>query len=178
MELASRLLASLTSLCKVAICVFEVTTYNLYGYSLMQQLARCGVLIPGYTQESFDWNNYQKLTKFIAAPKSLFSNTQVAVSRVRSCTLWLQFIYLKMYNSDLVFLHFIWCDYFKHILQSWHALCYVYVELAAIPIVIVITGPTVLWHIPLIWFRSFDLFNGRRIIDGICMFAFTAICLT
>jgi len=36
----------------------------------------------GYTVESFDWNNYQKLTKFIAAPKSLFSNTQVAVSRV------------------------------------------------------------------------------------------------
>jgi len=40
------------------------------------------VLMSGYTVESFDWNNYQKLTKFIAAPKSLFSNTQVAVSRV------------------------------------------------------------------------------------------------
>jgi len=38
-----------------------------------------GVLILGYTVESFDWNSYQKLTKFIVAPKSLFANTQVAV---------------------------------------------------------------------------------------------------
>jgi len=38
------------------------------------------MLLTGYTMESFDWNNYQKLTKFIVAPKSLFANTQVAVS--------------------------------------------------------------------------------------------------
>jgi len=41
-----------------------------------------GMCIPGYTLESFDWNSYQKLTKFIPAPKSLFANTQVAVSYV------------------------------------------------------------------------------------------------
>jgi len=50
------------------------------GHSI--QYSTLAVLLSGYTPESFDWNNYQKLTKFFAAPKSLFSNTQVAVSWV------------------------------------------------------------------------------------------------
>jgi len=67
--------------------------------SLLQQLVHSGVLIPGYTLESFDWNNYQKLTKFIAAPKSLFSNTQVAVSRITRLKKF-RYKFLMMYHEQ------------------------------------------------------------------------------
>ena len=65
---------------KVQICVVEIMTYNLCEFDLLQKVVHCDVLLLGYALESFDWNSYQKLTKFLAAPKSLFSNTQVAVS--------------------------------------------------------------------------------------------------
>jgi len=69
--------------------VVEIITYNLHEYHLLRKPVHYdGMLLIGYTLESFDWNNYQKLTKFFAAPKSLFSNTQVAVSLVRCFVLW------------------------------------------------------------------------------------------